>query len=121
MYGVKEPLSFSDYNCLYMNALAVISDSGTLPEESSFYLPIRHPIAAICIRTSTERPEAMEVGDFILVDISIKKLLQATGMAIQMKQSGVLGCHCVDYTDECVSMKVVRILQSHVNVVNKMV
>ena len=104
-----------------MNALAIVSDSGTLPEESSFYLSIGHPIAAVCIRTSTERPEAMEAGDFILAGISTRELLQATEMAISMKQSGILGHPCVDYTDQCVSMKVVRIIQSYVNVVNKMV
>lgn len=118
---VNEPLGFNDYNCLQMNALAIVSDSGTLPEESSFYLSIGHPIAAVCIRTSTERPEAMEAGDFILAGISTKELLQATHMAIKMKKEGVLGHPCVDYTDECVSMKVVRIIQSYVNVVNKMV
>ena len=118
---INEPLGFNDYNKLQMNALAIVSDSGTLPEESSFYLSIGHPIAAVCIRTSTERPEAMEAGDFILAGISTKELLQATEMAIQMKQTGVLGHPCVDYTDECVSMKVVRIIQSYVNVVNKMV
>ncbi len=118
---VNEPLGFNDYNCLQMNALAIVSDSGTLPEESSFYLSIGHPIAAVCIRTSTERPEALEAGDFILAGISTKELLQATDMAIKMKQNGVLGHPCVDYTDECVSMKVVRIIQSYVNVVNKMV
>ena len=118
---MSEPLGFNDYNCLQMNALAIVSDSGTLPEESSFYLSIGHPIAAVCIRTSTERPEAMEAGDFILAGISTTELLQATDMAIRMKQTGVLGHPCVDYTDECVSMKVVRIIQSYVNVVNKMV
>ena len=118
---INEPLGFNEYNKLQMNALAIVSDSGTLPEESSFYLSIGHPIAAVCIRTSTERPEAMEAGDFILAGISTKELLQATEMAIQMKQTGVLGHPCVDYTDECVSMKVVRIIQSYVNVVNKMV
>lgn len=118
---VNEPLGFNDYNCLQMNALAIVSDSGTLPEESSFYLSIGHPIAAVCIRTSTERPEAMEAADFILAGISTKELLQATSMAITMKQQNVLGHPCVDYTDECVSMKVVRIIQSYVNVVNKMV
>ncbi len=119
--SVNEPLGFNDYNCLQMNALAIVSDSGTLPEESSFYLSVGHPIAAVCIRTSTERPEAMEAGDFILAGISTKELLQATDMAIKMKQNGVLGHPCVDYTDECVSMKVVRIIQSYVNVVNRMV
>lgn len=118
---VSEPLGFNDYNKLQMNALAIVSDSGTLPEESSFYLSIGHPIAAVCIRTSTERPEAMEAGDFILAGISTNELLQATGMAIRMKREGVLGHPCADYTDECVSMKVVRIIQSYVNVVNKMV
>ena len=118
---VNEPLGFNDYNCLQMNALAIVSDSGTLPEESSFYLSIGHPIAAVCIRTSTERPEAMEAGDFILAGISTKELLQATDMAIKMKQDGVFGHPCIDYTDECVSMKVVRIIQGYVNVVNKMV
>ena len=118
---VNEPLGFNDYNCLQMNALAIVSDSGTLPEESSFYLSIGHPIAAVCIRTSTERPEAIEAGDFILAGISTNELLQATDMAIKMKQDGVLGHPCIDYTDECVSMKVVRIIQSYVSVVNKMV
>ena len=118
---VNEPLGFNDYNKLQMNALAVVSDSGTLPEESSFYLSIGHPIAAVCIRTSTERPEALEAGDFILAGISTKELLQATDMAIEMKRRKVLGHPCVDYTNECVSMKVVRIIQSYVNVVNKMV
>ena len=118
---VNEPLGFNDYNKLQMNALAVVSDSGTLPEESSFYLSIEHPIAAVCIRTSTERPEALEAGDFILAGISTKELLQATDMAIEMKQKNVLGHPCADYTDECVSMKVVRIIQGYVNMVNKMV
>lgn len=118
---ISEPLGFNDYNKLQMNALAIVSDSGTLPEESSFYLSIGHPIAAVCIRTSTERPEAMEAGDFILTGISTNELLQATDMAIRMKREGVLGHPCADYTDECVSMKVVRIIQSYVNVVNKMV
>ncbi len=118
---VSEPLGFNDYNKLQMNALAIVSDSGTLPEESSFYLSIGHPIAAVCIRTSTERPEALEAGDFILAGISTRELLQATDMAIKMKNDGVLGKPCPDYVDETVSMKVVRIIQSYVNVVNKMV
>lgn len=118
---VNEPLGFNDYNKLQMNALAIVSDSGTLPEESSFYLSIGHPIAAVCIRTSTERPEALESGDFVLAGITTKELLQATDMAITMKRSGVLGKPCPDYTDENVSMKVVRIIQGYVNVVNKMV
>ena len=118
---VNEPLGFNDYNCLQMNALAIVSDSGTLPEESSFYLSIGHPIAAVCIRTSTERPEALEAGDFILAGITTKELLNATDMAIKMKNEGVLGKPCPDYTDETVSMKVVRIIQGYVNVVNKFV
>ena len=118
---VNEPLGFNDYNKLQMNALAIVSDSGTLPEESSFYLSIGHPIAAVCIRTSTERPEALEYGNFILAGITTQELLQATGMAIDMKQKGILGKPCSDYVDETVSMKVVRIIQGYVNVVNKMV
>ena len=118
---VNEPLGFNDYNNLQMNALAIVSDSGTLPEESSFYLSIGKPIAAVCIRTSTERPEAMEAGGFILAGISTNELLQATEMAITMKNNKVLGKPCPDYTDENVSMKVVRIIQSYVSVVNKMV
>lgn len=118
---VNEPLGFNDYNNLQMNALAIISDSGTLPEESSFYLSIGHPIAAVCIRTSTERPEALEAGDFILAGITTNELLQATEIAIDMKNRHILGKPCPDYTDECVSMKVVRIIQSYTSIVNKMV
>lgn len=118
---VNEPLGFNDYNCLQMNALAVVSDSGTLPEESSFYLSIGHPVAAVSIRTSTERPEALEAGTFILAGISTKELLQAANMAIKMKQNGIFGHVCPDYADKIVSMKVVRIIQSYVNPVNKMV
>ena len=118
---VNEPLGFNDYNNLQMNALAVVSDSGTLPEESSFYLSINHPIAAVCIRTSTERPEAVEAGDFVIAGITTKELLQATDMAIEMKRNGVLGKPCPDYTDTCVSMKVIRIVQSYTNIVNRMV
>ena len=104
-----------------MNALAVVSDSGTLPEESSFYLSIGNPIAAVCIRTSTERPEAIEAGDFVIAGITEKELLQATDMAIEMKRNGVYGKPCPDYTDTCVSMKVIRIIQSYTNIVNRMV
>ena len=118
---VNEPLGFNDYNNLQMNAFAIISDSGTLPEESSFYLSIGHPIAAVCIRTSTERPEALEAGDFILAGITTNELLQATEIAIDMKNRHILGKPCPDYTDECVSMKVVRIIQSYTSIVNKMV
>ncbi|MCQ2800975.1 MAG: UDP-N-acetylglucosamine 2-epimerase (non-hydrolyzing) [Bacilli bacterium] len=118
---VSTPLNFSDYNNLQMNSLAVISDSGTLPEESSFYLSINSPIAAVCIRTSTERPEAIDSGDFIIAGITEKELLQATDMAITMKNNQVLGKPCPDYTDTNVSMKVVRIIQSYTNIVNRMV
>lgn len=118
---VNEPLGFNDYNNLQMNALAVVSDSGTLPEESSFYLSIGSPIAAVCIRTSTERPEAVEAGDFLIAGITTKELLQATDMAIAMKKNGVYGKPCPDYTDTNVSMKVIRIIQSYTNIVNRMV
>ena len=118
---VNEPLGFNDYNNLQMNALAVVSDSGTLPEESSFYLSINQPIAAVCIRTSTERPEAIEAGDFIIAGITENELLQATDMAIEMKRNGVLGKPCPDYTDTNVSMKVIRIIQSYTNIVNRFV
>ena len=118
---VNEPLGFNDYNNLQMNALAIVSDSGTLPEESSFYLSINSPIAAVCIRTSTERPEAIEAGDFIIAGITEKELLQATDMAIEMKNNNVLGKPCPDYVDTCVSMKVVRIIQRYTNIVNRMV
>lgn len=118
---VNEPLGFNDYNNLQMNALAVVSDSGTLPEESSFYLSINKPIAAVCIRTSTERPEAIEAGDFIIAGITTRELLQATELAISMKKNFVFGKPCPDYTDTCVSMKVVRIIQSYTNIVNRMV
>ena len=118
---VNEPLGFNDYNNLQMNALAVVSDSGTLPEEASFYLSINKPIAAVCIRTSTERPEAIEAGDFIIAGITEKELLQATDMAIEMKRNGTLGKPCPDYIDTNVSMKVVRIIQSYTNIVNRFV
>ena len=118
---VSVPLNFSDYNNLQMNSLAVISDSGTLPEEASFYLSKNLPISAVCIRTSTERPEAIDAGDFVIAGITEKELLQATEMAITMKERGVVGKPCPDYTDTCVSMKVIRIIQSYTNIVNKMV
>lgn len=118
---VNVPLTFSDYNNLQMNSLAVISDSGTLPEESSFYISIGSPIAAVCIRTSTERPEAIDAGDFIIAGITEKELLQATDMAIEMRDKGLLGKACPDYTDTNVSMKVIRIIQSYTNIVNRMV
>lgn len=116
-----EPLGFHDYNCLQMNAAAVISDSGTLPEESSFFTSIGHPFPAICIRTSTERPEALDKGCFILAGIDTTSLLQAVDTAITMNQNGDFGIPVPDYVEENVSIKVVKIIQSYTGVVNKMV
>ena len=116
-----EPLGFHDYNCLQMNAAAVISDSGTLPEESSFFTSIGKPFPAVCIRTSTERPEALDKGCFILAGIDEKNLLQAVDMAIEMNRNGDYGIPVPDYVEENVSTKVVKIIQSYTGVVNKMV
>ena len=116
-----EPLGFHDYNCLQMNAFCVVSDSGTLPEESSFYTSIGHPIPAVCIRTSTERPEALDKGCFILSGIDTIGLLQAVDLAVEMVKNGDLGIPVPDYVDTNVSDKVVRIIQSYVGVVNRMV
>lgn len=116
-----EPLGFHDYNCLQMNAFCVVSDSGTLPEESSFYTSIGHPIPAVCIRTSTERPEALDKGCFILSGIDTVGLLQSVDLAVEMVKNGDLGIPVPDYVDINVSDKVVRIIQSYVDVVNKMV
>lgn len=116
-----EPLGFHDYNCLQMNAFCVVSDSGTLPEESSFYTSIGHPIPAVCIRTSTERPEALDKGCFVLSGIDEKGLLQSVDLAVEMVKNGDLGIPVPDYTDINVSDKVARIIQSYVGVVNKMV
>lgn len=116
-----EPLGFHDYNCLQMNAFAVVSDSGTLPEESSFFLSVGNPFPAVCIRTSTERPEAMEKGNFILAGISTSSLLQAVDTAVTMNENSDLGVPATDYVDENVSDKVVKIIQSFTNVVDKMV
>lgn len=116
-----QPLGFHDYNNLQMNAYCVVSDSGTLPEESSFYLSIGKPIPAVCIRTSTERPEALDAGDFVLAGISTNEVLQAVDMAVSMVKNGDLGKPCEYYTDENVSIKAVRIIQSYTSVVNKMV
>ena len=116
-----EPMGFHDYNHLQMNAFCVVSDSGTLPEESSFYTSIGHPIAAVCIRTSTERPEAMDKGDFILAGIDEKSLLQAVDTAVEMNKNGDYGTPVPDYVDENVSIRVVKIIQSYMEVVNKMV
>ena len=118
-----EPLGFHDYNCLQMNAFAVVSDSGTLPEESSFFTSVGHPFPAVCIRTSTERPEALDKGCFVLAGIDEKSLLQAVDTAVQMNLDGDGddGLPVPDYVDENVSTKVVKIIQSCTGVVNKMV
>lgn len=116
-----EPLGFHDYNCLQMNAFAVVSDSGTLPEESSFFTSVGHPFPAICIRTSTERPEALDKACFILAGIDTTSLLQAVDTAITMNQNGDYGIPVPDYVEENVSTKVVKIIQSYTGVVNKMV
>lgn len=116
-----EPLGFHDYNCLQMNAFAVVSDSGTLPEESSFFTSVGHPFPAVCIRTSTERPEALDKGCFILAGIDGDSLLQAVKVAVEMKQNGDVGIPVPDYVDENVSDKVIKIIQSYTGVVNKMV
>ena len=116
-----EPLGFHDYNCLQMNAFAVVSDSGTLPEESSFFTSVGHPFPAVCIRTSTERPEALDKGCFILSGIDETGLLQAVDIAVEMVKSGDNGIPVPDYTEENVSDKVVKIIQSYTGVVNKMV
>ena len=117
----QEPLGFHDYNCLQMNAFAVVSDSGTLPEESSFFTSIGKPFPAICIRTSTERPEALDKACFILSGIDEKGLLQSVETAVEMNRNGDYGIPVPDYIEENVSTKVVKIIQSYVGVVNKMV
>ena len=116
-----EPLGFHDYNHLQMNAFAVVSDSGTLPEESSFFASIGRPIPAVCIRTSTERPEALEQGDFVIAGISEQSLLQAVRTAVESVRVGDSGLPTPDYTDEHVSMKVVKIIQSYTAIVKKTV
>ena len=116
-----EPMGFHDYNCLQMNAFAVVSDSGTLPEESSFFTSVGHPFPAVCIRTSTERPEALDKGCFILAGIDERSLLQAVDTAVELVKNGDTGIPVPDYTDENVSDKVVRLIQSYTGVVNKMV
>ena len=116
-----EPLGFHDYNCLQMNAFAVVSDSGTLPEESSFFTSVGHPFPAVCIRTSTERPEALDKGDFVLAGITTEQVLQAVETAVAMHQNGDYGLPVPDYVEENVSTKVVKIIQSYTGVVNKMV
>ena len=116
-----EPLGFHDYNCLQMNAFAVISDSGTLPEESSFFTSIGNPFPAVCIRTSTERPEALDKACFVLAGIDEKGLLGAVDTAVAMNESGDYGIPVPDYVEENVSTKVVKIIQSYTGVVDKMV
>ena len=116
-----EPLGFHDYNCLQMNAFAVVSDSGTLPEESSFFTSVGHSFPAVCIRTSTERPEALDKGCFILAGINEHDLLQAVDVAVEMCKNGDNGIPVPNYTDEIVSTKVVKLIQSYTGVVNKMV
>lgn len=116
-----EPLGFHDYNCLQMNAFAVVSDSGTLPEESSFFTSVGHPFPAVCIRTSTERPEALDKACFVLAGIDEKSLLQAVDTAVVMNQEGDYGIPVPDYIEENVSSKVVKIIQSYTGVVDKMV
>lgn len=116
-----EPLGFHDYNCLQMNAFAVVSDSGTLPEESSFFLSVGKPFPAISIRTSTERPEALDAGCFVLAGIDAEPLLQTVEMAVEMQRAECFGTPVADYTAENVSMKVARIIQSYTGIVNKMV
>ncbi|MDD6147217.1 MAG: UDP-N-acetylglucosamine 2-epimerase (non-hydrolyzing) [Oscillospiraceae bacterium] len=116
-----EPLGFHDYNCLQMNAYAVVSDSGTLPEESSFFMSIGNPISAVCIRTSTERPEAMEKGCFVLAGIDERGLISAVETAVAMNEAGDLGSPVPDYGEENVSSKVVKIISSYTGIVNKFV
>ena len=116
-----EPLGFHDYNCLQLNAFAVVSDSGTLPEEASFFTSVGHPFPAICIRTSTERPEAMDKACFIIAGIDEKSLLQAVDTAVELNRNGEYGIPVPDYVDENVSTKVVKIIQSYTGIVNKMV
>ena len=116
-----EPLGFHDYNYLQMNAFAVVSDSGTLPEESSFFTSVGHPFPAVCIRTSTERPESLDKAGFVLAGIDEKSLLQAVATAVALKQNGDYGTPVPDYMAENVSTRVVKIIQSYTDVVNKMV
>ena len=116
-----EPLGFHDYNCLQMHAFCVVSDSGTLPEESSFYTSVGHPVPAVCIRTSTERPEAMDKGCFVLAGIDRAHLLPAGELAVEMNRNGDCGIPVPDYTDENVSDKVVKIIQSYTGIVDRLV
>ena len=117
----QEPLGFHDYNCLQMNAFCVVSDSGTLPEESSFFTSVGHPFPAVCIRTSTERPEALDKACFVLAGIDGDSLIQAVATAVEMNKDGDYGIPVPNYVDENVSTKVVKLIQSYTGVVNKMV
>ncbi len=117
----NKPLGFHDYNNLQMNAFAVVSDSGTLPEESSFFLSVDNPFPAVCIRTSTERPEALDKGNFVLAGITTEQVLQAVDTAVEMNKNGDFGIPVPDYIEENVSTKIVKLIQSYVGVVNKMV
>ena len=114
----QEPLGFHDYNCLQMNAFCVVSDSGTLPEESSFFTSVGHPFPAVCIRTSTERPEALDKGCFVLAGINTQDLLQAVDLAVEMNLNGDHGLPVPNYTDEIVSTKVVKLIQSYTGAVS---
>lgn len=116
-----KPLGFHDYNHLQMNAFAVVSDSGTLPEESSYFLSVGNPFSAVCIRTSTERPEALDKGNFVLAGITTDQVLSAVETAVKMQENGDFGIPVPDYTDKNVSDKVVKIIQSYVGIVNRMV
>ncbi|MEG1742682.1 MAG: UDP-N-acetylglucosamine 2-epimerase, partial [Clostridia bacterium] len=117
----NKPLGFHDYNNLQMNAYAVVSDSGTLPEESSFFLSVNNPISAVCIRTSTERPEALDKGNFVIAGITTEQVLQAVDTAVKINKNGDFGIPVPNYTDENVSTKVIKIIQSYVGIINKMV
>lgn len=117
----NKPLGFHDYNNLQMNAFAVVSDSGTLPEESSFFLSVNNPFPAICIRTSTERPEAMDKGNFVIAGITTQQVLQAVDVAVEMNKNGDYGIPVPDYVEENVSSKVVKFIQSYTGIVNRMV
>ena len=117
----NKPLGFHDYNCLQMNAFAVVSDSGTLPEEASFFLSEGKPFPSVCIRTSTERPEALDKGNFVLAGITTEQVLQAVETAVKMHENGDFGVPTPDYTDRNVSTKVVKLIQSYTGIVDRMV
>ena len=116
-----QPFGFSDYNCLQLNAFCVVSDSGTLPEESSYFNSKGMPFPAVCVRTSTERPEAIDKGNFIIGSITTEQVLQAVDIAVKMQENGDLGENVPNYMDENVSTKVVKLIQSYTGIVNRMV